>query len=150
MVFSQNVKSLVVIKQQSATNAATLTSDQIDTKGYDYLTVYVIGTTSNDATNNPATLRLTEFDTTVVSSFTAIAAFTGDGASGFTIPSSPTATTTAPFAMLNVDLKGRKRYITLEVSPVTTQTFTAIALLSRAEQVPTGTTNLNVAVVANG
>lgn len=151
MVNLQNIRPEVVIKQEAATNGATLTSDAVDTKGYDYCTFLVHGTTSNSATNNPATLRVTESDDTVATNFAAIAALTGDGASGFTIPNSPTATTTAPFAQLDVNLSGpRKRYLKVEVSPITTQTFSVIALLSRAEEAPVGTTEQNVAVIGRG
>ena len=125
-----------------------LTSDVLDTRGYDYATFIVIGTTSNTATNNPSTLSVTEGDTT--SSMAAIATLTGDNTtSGFTIPNSPTATTTAPFAVINVNCIRRKRYLTVNIVPTTTQTFTVLALLSRAEQAPVSATDVNAAVVVN-
>lgn len=138
-----NIKTVVMIRQEAATNAATLTSTQLDTLGYDYATIIVHGTTSNNATNNPDVFKLTELDTTVVSSFANVSGAVGD--TDFTIPNSPTATTTAPFFKFNLDLRKRKRYITLVISPVTTQTFSAVALLARAEQSPVGTTAENVA-----
>lgn len=150
MIFGQNVANYVVLKQQSATNGATLTSDQIDCVGYDYAVINIIGTTSNNATNKPATLRVTESDDTVLTNFAAVTALVGGGVGGFTIPSAPTATTTAPYAVLKVDLRYRKRYLTVEISPVTTQTFTAFAQLFRAKQLPIGTTAENAAVVVTG
>lgn len=150
MIRQQNTKKLVVLKQQSATNGETLTSDLIDTRGFDYCTINVIGTTSNNATNNPATLKVMEADTTDASNLADITAFVGDGTGGFTIPSSPTATTTAPFAEFNIDCRARKRYLCVKASPVTTQTFTVIAELGRPEQAPVSTTDRNVAVVVNG
>lgn len=150
MIRQQNNKKLIVLKQEQGTAAGTLTSDLIDTRSFRYLTVDVIATTSNNATNNPSVLKLQEADDTNATSFTDISAFVGDGVGGFTIPASPTATTTAPFAEFNVDLKARKRYIRLLVSPLTTQNFVVIAELGRAEQSPVSTTDRNVAVVVNG
>jgi hypothetical protein len=149
MIRQQNTKKAVLLKQQAATNGATLTSDQLDCIGYDYVTLTLIGTTSDNATNNPATLKVQESDTTDATNFGDITAFVGDGVGGFTIPSSPTATTTAPFAELNINRIGRKRYLRALVSPVTTQTFTLLAELGRPEQAPTSTTDRNVAVVVN-
>ena len=150
MIRQQNTKKVVVLKQQSVTNAGTLTSDLIDTLGYDYCTINVIGTTSDNATNNPSVLKVMEADTTDSTNLADITAFVGDGASGFTIPSSPTATTTAPFAEFNIDTRARKRYLAVKISPLTTQTFTVIAELGRPEQSPVSTTDRNVAVVVNG
>lgn len=150
MIRQQNTKKAVLIKQEAATNAATLTSDTLDTKGYDYVTLTLIGTTSNNATNNPSVLKVQEADTTDATNFADITAFVGDGTGGFTVPSSPTSTTTAPFAELNINLIGRKRYLRALVSPVTTQTFTLLAELGRPEQAPVSTTDRNVAVVVSG
>ena len=143
-----NNKVVVVLKQQSETNGGTLTSDAIDTLGYDSVTILVHGTTSNNATNNPSVLSVKEGDTT--SSYAAITALTGDGVGGFTIPNSPTGTTTAPLAMINVDTRARKRYLQVLISPVTTQTYSVLAILNRAEQSPVGTSAQNCAVVVNG
>jgi hypothetical protein len=153
MISLQNAKYAVLIKQQAATNAATLTSDNLDCLGADQVTLIVHGTTSDNATNNPSVLKVQESATTDATNFSDVAALVGDGAGGFTIPSSPTATTTAPFAVLNVNLrKGpRKRYLRVLISPVTTQTFSVLAVFpeSRLEQVPDSITEQNVAVVAN-
>lgn len=150
MIHAQNRKFVVAIAQVSATNGATITSQQIDCRGFDYLSIVIQNTTSNAATNKPATLRLTESDDTVLTNFAAITALVGGGAGGFTIPNMETATSTKPYAILNVDLLKRKRYITLEVSPVTTQTFVAIAELTRADEAPTTASKQNVSgVVVN-
>ncbi len=150
MIYAQNNRYDVVLKQQSATNGATLTSDVIDTMGYDYCEIVVHGTTSDNATNNPATLKVTECDTTVATDFANVSGFVGD--TDFTIPNSPTATTTAPFAIFGVDTRKRKRYLKVLVSPLTTQTFSVIAIqgMGRSAQAPVGTTDQNVAVIVNG
>jgi len=148
MINTQALNYQLVVDRVSATNGATITSGQIDTLGYDQLTVLISSSTSNAATNKPATLRLTESDDTVLTNFAAITTLTGGTATNnFTIPNMQTATSTQPYAVLNVDCKARKRYITLEVSPVTTQTFVAYGILSRAEIAPTTTTLANVSGV---
>lgn len=152
MVGLQNAKYAVVLKQQAATNGATLTSDNIDCLGSGHVTLIIHATTSDNATNNPATLKVQTSDTTDATNFADIAALVGDGASGFTIPNSPTSTTTAPFAVLGVDCRDKSRYLRVLVSPVTTQTFSVIAVHDpqRMTAAPVGTTGQNVAVLANG
>lgn len=149
MITLQNLKREVVYRQTALTNGATGTSDNIDCMGSDHVAIVIHGTTSDNATNNPSVLKLQECDTTVDTSFADVTAFVGDGAGGFTIPSSPTATTTAPFAVLNVDTRYRKRYLRVKISPVTTQTFSVIAEHSRLAQAAVGTTAENAAVIVN-
>lgn len=153
MIPLQNAKYAVLIKQEAATNAATLTSDTLDTMGVDQVTLIVHATTSNNATNNPSVLKVQESATTDATNFADVAALLGDGASGFVIPNSPTATTTAPFAVLNVNTrKGpRKRYLRVLISPLTTQTFSVLAVMPERgqEQVSVGTTAQNAAVIVN-
>lgn len=146
----QNDKTLVILKQEAATNGATLTSDQVDCKGYKYAELLLHATTSNDATNNPSTLKLQESDTTAATDFADITAFKGDDSSGFTIPNSPTATTTDPFVRMFVNLKKRKRYLRLLVTPVTTMTFSVIARLGQAEESPDSDTERGVAISVTG
>lgn len=156
MHYTQNLQNLVVLKQQSATNGATLTSDQIDTLGFDVVKVTVITTTADNATNTLSTLVVQESDTTAATDFANVVAFNGGTATsatvGFVIPNMPTATTTAPFAVLNVNTAYRKRYLRVRVTPVTTQTFCVLAQLARAEQTPSGTasTQENAAVIVTG
>ncbi len=143
----QNVKVSHILKFSAPTNGETVTSDTLDTLGFDEVLIVVNGTTSNNATNNPSTFKVQESDTDVASNYADITALVGDGASGFTIPNSPTATTNSPFAFLHIRTAYRKRYLRLLVTPLTTQTFSATALLGRSSQAPVGTTNQNAAVV---
>lgn len=143
----QNAKVQHVIKFSAPTNGETITSETIDTMGYDDVLLTICATTSNNATNNPSTLKVQESDTDVASNYADIAALVGDGASGFTIPNSPTATTTAPFAMIHIRTAYRKRYLRALFTPLTTQTVSATAILGRASQSPVGTTAQNAAVV---
>lgn len=108
-----------------------------DTKGFDYLNLYVGMNTH--ATNKAAlsTLKITESDTlTSISSQSAIVALTGgtvtSSSVGFVIPN---ATKMGPGAVVEfqVDLKARKRFLGLQVTPgdTTAKGSQALALLGR-------------------
>jgi hypothetical protein len=149
MMPSQNVAKFLPINGASTTNAGTA-SGNIDRLGYDYITIDVLMATSDNVTNKPSVLKLSESDDTVVTNFVNVSGFVGG--TDFTIPNAITAATsiTGPFATFNVDCKGRKRYLKVSVSPVTTQIITAIAQGFRAEQAPVGATAQNATVVVNG
>jgi hypothetical protein len=126
-------KQVIAINQASTTNAATATG-AIDTLGYDFMTVDVITTTSNDTTNNPSVLVLGDGDTT--SAYTNISGTVGD--TDWTIPAAVTQGNWG--VKFNVDLRGVKRYVQVSVSPVTTQTITAIANLFKGDEAPVDAT----------
>lgn len=132
-------KQVIVVSQASTTNAATA-SGNIDTLGYDYVSIDLIMATSNDVTNNPTVLKLSESDDTIVTNFADISGSVGD--TDFTIAA---AVTSGNWGMkFNVDCRARKRYIKLSVSPVTTQLVTVIANLSKGDVSPVNTTDANV------
>lgn len=141
-----SLKAAVVINDSGVTNGETATGN-IDTLGYDWLKLDVMMTTSDDTTNNPSVLKLTESDDTVVSNFAAITKFTGDGAGGFTIPNAVTAGNW--IASFNVDLRGRKRYLKLSVTPITTQGVHAIANLGLGDEAPVSAAD-DVKVIVEG
>jgi hypothetical protein len=121
-------KSVIVISPTSTTNGAT-TTGSFDTRGFDYVVIDVCSTTSNNATNNFSVLTLSEGDTT--SSYAAVS--TGD--TDFTIANTATAAD-AVVAQWRVDLRGRKRYLKVTASPVTTQTIWSHATMFRADAMP--------------
>ena len=65
-----------------------------------------------------------------------ITAFVGDGTGGWTVPAWHTQTADAKCVKFDVDLRHRKRYLKLTITPVTTQDFIAIANLGRNEATP--------------
>lgn len=132
-------KQVIAINQTSITNAGTA-SGNIDTLGYDFVTIDVVTTTSNAATNNPSVLKLSESDDTIVTNFSDISGAVGD--SDFTIANAVTSGNWG--VKFNVDTRARKRYIKVSVSPTTTQVITAIANLSKGGESPTDTTGANV------
>jgi len=140
-------KQVICIAQSSTTNAATATGN-IDTLGFDFCTLDVIMATSNDTTNNPTVFKLQESDDTTVTNFADITAFVGDGTGGWTIPAAVTSGNWG--AKFNVDLRGRKRYLRLSISPLTTQVITAIANLYRGDEAPVNTTDADVKALVEG
>jgi hypothetical protein len=147
MIHAQNAKKVLPIFQSSTTAAGTA-SGNIDTLGYDYLSLDVLLPTADVVSNKPTVLKLSESDDTVVTNFASVSGFVGG--TDFTIPNAITAATsiTQPYATLNVDLKGRKRYLKISVSPATTQVVNAVGQLTRAEQTPS--TSSQATVVVNG
>lgn len=136
MISAQNISRPIMIGATSTTNGATA-AGYVDRLGYDYCTINVFMTTSDATSDKPATLRILESDlTTTPSAATNYATITGFvSGTDYTIPSAISSATsiTQPFATFNVDCRGRKRYLRVEVSPVTTQIISAHAELSRSE-----------------
>lgn len=154
MIQIQNLNRQVMVSPTSATNGATITSQVVDTIGYDYMSLPIFCTTTDTTTDQPSVITLQESDTTVASTFVGITAFTG-GTTGntsgyFVIPAGATATGNQPIVEMNIDLRNRKRYLRLLISPVTTMTFAACAELSRPEKMPVSTTDRNVQAVVIG
>lgn len=148
MNFGANSKSVASLLGTGVTNGATVTAN-IDTKGFNYATLDVILGTSNTASNNPSVLKLSESDDTVVTNFADVAHLTGDGASGFTIPTM--STSVANIVRFNVDLRARKRYLRLTCSPVTTQEIVLSGRLhSGVENSDKDTTAAGVNAIVNG
>lgn len=148
MIQAQNVKK-VLIQVAGTTNAGTATLGNIDTLGYDYATLDLVASTSNNTTNTLSVFKLQESDDTVATNFADVSGFVGG--TSFTIPAAVTAATSQTvFSTFNVDLKARKRYLRVLASPVTTQDFNLVAQLSRPEQAPVGATAQNVGVIVNG
>lgn len=141
-----SLKSVVVINDAGVTNGETATGN-IDTLGYDWMTLDVMMTTSNDTTNNPTTLKLAQSDDTEATNFSDITKFVGDGAGGFTVPLA--ATSGNWIAKFNVDLRGLKRYLKLSVAVLTTQGIHAVANLGMAAEAPVSASG-DVKVIVEG
>jgi hypothetical protein len=139
-------KSDVFLQTTEATNGETITA-ALDTIGFNFVAIDIISTTSNNETNNPSVLKLGESDD--ATTYTDITALVGDGAGGFTVPEWHTNTATAKVMRFEVDLRTRKRYLLLTVTPVTTQSFTAVAHLYRGTSTPVSASDVNALAVAS-
>ena len=138
-------KAVLMIDAASTTNAATATGI-VDTKGFDFCSIDIISATTNDTTNNPTVFNLLESDDTVVTNAATISGFVGD--TDWTIPTGDTANTT--LTKMDVDCRGRKRYLRLNISPLTTVIYTAIANLGRGEELPKDATSAGVGAYIAG
>lgn len=143
-----NSKTMVMLQTTSATNGETVTSQNLDTRGFNVVYIDVVQTTSNNTTNNPSVFRLQEADTTDASNFANVSGFVGD--TDWTIPTVGTNTATVSSYKLKVDTRHRKRYLRLLISPVTTQSFTAVANMFSGEIVPTNASQANVSALVEG
>lgn len=128
-----------MIYPQSVATNATATA-HLDTLDADEVQVIVALDT---AATNPATLKFGEGDTTAA--FTDIAALTGDGASGFTIPAVDTSS--GNLLAFNIDCRKRKRYLKLSITPGVAQVMSATARLGRRTEETTGATAQNADAV---
>ena len=138
-------KQVIAIAQVSTTNAATATG-VIDTLGFSYCSIDTIMATSNAVSNNPTVFDLLESDDTVVTNAVTVSGFIGD--TDWTIPN---CVTSGNYGIkFNVDCRGRKRYLRVRISPLTTQVITCIANLSLGEQSADDTTSAGVKAIVEG
>ena len=140
-------KCVLAINQLSTTNGATA-SGNIDTLGYDFAEIDVSATSSNNVTNNPSVLKLSESDDTVVTNFADVSGFVGD--TDFTIPNVYTNTASDWKVKFSVDCRPRKRYLKVSVTPITTQILTAIANLHKGDEGPTTASEAGVDALVEG
>jgi len=138
-------KCVLAINQLSTTNGAT-TTGVIDTLGYDFAEIDVAATSSNNVTNNPSVLKLSESDD--ATTYTDVSGFVGD--TDFTIPNVYTNTASDWNVKFSVDCRPRKRYMKVSVTPITTQIFTAIANLHKGDEGPTTAAEAGVDALVEG
>jgi len=117
------------VKAAASVAASATHSHEIDTVGFKYLSVDVVYSPFTAATSAYASvLKIQESDTS------------GSGqadVSGLSVTAGAGSTTGANYgavARLNVDLRGRKRYLTVVTSPGNTVAIVTDARLTKAEQ----------------
>ena len=141
-----NGVALIPIETHSAAGTAVVAS--FDTKGYNRANIYLMGRNNSAASSGfVSSIILAESDTaTSYSSQTAIAAFTGGTATstsvGFVIDKTGTASHHR-VAELQIDLRKRKRYLSLYVATDQGETnwTSGIAVFGRPEQSKDTVTN---------
>ena len=126
MIQQQNVKVLSTLgaAETASSGTATLT---IDTSGFDHASIAVVRS-SNAATTFMSVLKVEESDDN--SSYANVTALVG-GAGGFTIGTA--ITTGASITKIDVDCRGRKRYLKVSATPSTACIVGINATLSRSE-----------------
>jgi hypothetical protein len=127
----------VSILNATATNAGTTMSGYVDTLGYDYVHFNILQRAT--VVTSPLTgLRVREDDTvpTAFTDMSAIAALTGAAATstsaGFVLPTNNSVVDN--MYHLALDLRGRKRYIGVDMVPTTSGWCSVVALLFRGEE----------------
>lgn len=133
-----------VVKAAASVAASATHSHEIDTLGFRYASIDVVFSPFTAATSSYASvLKVQESD----------AAGTGQAdVSGLSITAGAGSTTGAnvgAVARFNVDLRGRKRYLTVVTSPGNTVAVVTAARLSKGEQHAVTATESGVNNVAN-
>ena len=85
----------------------------------------------------------------VNTTFTNITEFVGGGTGGFTIPAS-SSTGAANVVRMNVDLRGKKRYLKVNATPAFATRVVSVARLGKAEVGPVSASEVGVAAVVSG
>jgi hypothetical protein len=111
----------LVVQQPVTATSNTTSTFAIDTVGFSRAVIDLYQT-APETTNLPAVLKVGEGDTT--SAYTDIDEFTAG--TGFTAAAQTTATTTTNAYRMDVDLRGRKRYLKLTHTPAVGQGATAV------------------------
>jgi len=140
----------VVGHSENLTAAQTHTLT-VDTLGYDYVSLDVCqepwanaGYTSQAAFT---VLKLEESDNN--SSYSNVTEFVGGGTGGFTIPT-PTATAGDVVVRMDVDCRGKKRYLRVTATPYTTGTVYTVARLGKGSDGPVSASAKGVNATVSG
>lgn len=126
MNFLEATKTVVGTTVTSAAGTATLT---VDTLGYAYASVDVVVAKSSTAANTAASilnvLTLSQGDTTAA----------GDSVYTVAVPAASVAVTNEPSVVrLDVDLRGKDRYLKVDATPATSLATTIVCRLGKGEK----------------
>ena len=133
----------------TAAQTHTLT---IDTLGYAYVSVDVCQEAWGNAgyTSQAAftVLKLEESDLSG-SAYSNVTAFVGGGTGGFTIPT-PSSTSADVVVRMDIDCRGKKRYLKLTATPYTTGTVYTVARLGKGTDGPVSASAKGVNATVSG
>ena len=138
----ENSKTVVGDPCTSAATTATLT---LDTLGYDYASIEVIVAKSSVAAHTAASilsvLTLSQGDTTAA----------GDSVYTVTVPAASVAVTNqASVVRLDVDCRGKGKYLKVDATPATTLTTNIVARLGKGSNGPDSASEKNVLSAFSG
>ena len=132
----------------TAAQTHTLT---VDTLGFDHVSLDVCQEAWGNAgyTSQAAftVLKLRESDDN--SDYGDVTEFVGGGAGGFTLPT-PTSTTADVVVRMDVDCRGKKRYLRLTATPYTTGTVYTVARLGKGVEGPATAAKKGVNAAVSG
>ena len=140
----------VVGHTQDLTAAQTHTMT-IDTLGYEYVSLDVCQEAWGNAayTSQAAFTVLKLADSEDNSSYSDVTAFVGGGSGGFTIPT-PTATAGDVVVRMDVDLRGKSRYLRVTATPYTTGNVYTVARLGKGVDGPVTASKKGVNAAVSG
>jgi hypothetical protein len=135
-------------KVTTSVAASATYSHEIDTLGYEAVSIDVVYSAFTATTSNAApVLRLTQHDVTGTGQ-TNISGMVGG--TDFTVAAGATTGNTGYVHRFNVDCRGKKRFLTLYTSPGNTVAVTSVARLGRAEEAPTSASTGNTGTWVSG
>jgi hypothetical protein len=123
----------------------------IDRLGYEYVSLDVCQEAWGNAgyTSQAAftVLKLSESDDN--SSYADVTAFVGGGTGGYTIPT-PSSTSADVVVRMDVDCRGKKRYLKITATPYTTGTVYTVARLGKGNDGPVSASAKGVNATVSG
>lgn len=135
-------------KVTTSVAASATYSHEIDTLGYEHVTIDVVYSPFTATTSNAApVLRLTQHDVTNTGQ-TNISGMVGG--TDFTVAAGATTGNAGYVHRFNVTMVGKRRFLTLYTSPGNTVAVTSVARLGRGEEWPTGATAGNTNTWVSG
>lgn len=121
----------------------------IDTLGYAYASVDVVFEPAAATTDAICrALKIEESDASG-SGYADIASLVGNGSGGFAIPASGSRTAGSNVVRLNIDLRGRRRYLRVNATPVAASVVASVVRLGRGEVGASDAASSGVQVVAS-
>lgn len=121
----------------------------IDTLGFAYASVDVVFEAAAATTDAICRALKVEESDASGSGYGDVTALVGGGTGGFSIPSSGSRTSASNVVRLNIDLRGRKRYLRVNATPVAASVVASVARLGRGEIGASDAASSGVAVVVN-
>lgn len=136
------------VKAAASVAASATHTHEIDTLGYEACSIDVVFSPFTAATSSAASvLKLRQSDS-AGSGQANLSGFVGG--TDFTVGAGSTTGNIGYVARFNLDLRGKKRYITVDASPGNTVAVATVARLGRGNQAPTDATSGNTNVFVNG
>ena len=144
-----------VAKAETAVLSSATHSLEIDTLGFEYASIDLVFSPFTSAAATAATaatvIRLAHSDTTGTAAQSNISGFVSG--TDFTVAAGATSTSgsaTGYVHRFDVDLRGRRRYLTVYATPVSTVGVITVARLSKAEASPVSASDKGASTQAVG
>lgn len=145
MLHLASTKTVAKIGTADTATSGTATH-VIDTLGYGYASIDVIFEPTTATTDAVCLACKVEESDASGSGFANVVPLTGNGTGGFAIPTSGSKTADSNVVRLNLDLRGRKRYLRVSATPMAASVVATCCRLGRANEGPIAAAESGVAV----